>query len=70
MKLLRSLPCIAAVGITILSSSCIRGLRVEMRQPVDRLAAVGTTRFEAVAADTVRAPWTSGNHVDDTREWG
>ena len=63
-KLLRSLPCIAAVGIAVLSSSCIRGLRVEMRQPVDRLAAVGTTRFEAVAADTVNTPWTSGNHVE------
>lgn len=52
-----------ALGLSLLCSSCIRGLRVEMRQPVDRLAAVGSNAFEEASSKAVKAPWTDGNHV-------
>lgn len=54
---------IASVGMVLLCSSCVRGLRIESRQPVNRLAAVGTGEFEKTVAGTVKVPWTSGNHV-------
>lgn len=63
MKLQLSLSCMTALGLSLLCSSCIRGLRVEMRQPVDRLAAVGSNAFEEASSKAVKAPWTDGNHV-------
>lgn len=64
MKLQLSLPCIIALGLSLLCSSCIRGLRVEMRQPVNRLAAVGTSAFEKAATEAVKSPWVDGNQVE------
>jgi len=55
---------LTTLGIALLASSCVRGLRIESRQPVDRLAAVGTGEFEETAVHTVRMPWTDGNHVE------
>jgi cardiolipin synthase len=64
MKLQQIIPCITALGLAMICSSCIRGLRVEMRQPIDRLAAVGTSSFEIAATKAVQTPWIDGNQVD------
>ena len=64
MKLKQSIPCITALSLTLFCPSCIRGLRVEMKQPVDRLAAVGSRSFEDAATKAVQAPWIKGNHID------
>lgn len=64
MKLRPSISCISALSLSLLCSSCIRGLRVEMRQPIDTLAAVGTHAFEQAATKAVQEPWVEGNHID------
>ncbi len=64
MKAPLTLPCITAIGLSLLCSSCVRGLLVEMKQPVDRLAAVGSNAFEEASTKAVKAPWTDGNHVE------
>ena len=64
MKLQPSIPCIIALSLSLMCSSCIRGLRVELRQPIDQRAAVGTSAFEQAATKAVQQPWVDGNHVD------
>jgi cardiolipin synthase len=56
--------CIAALASVLLNSSCVRGLIVEYKQPVDRLAAVGTPAFEKTAQEVLKTPWLDGNHVE------
>ena len=64
MKFPLSLPCMAALGVTLLCCSCVKGLIIESRQPVLRSAAVGTDEFEKVIVNTVKMPWTEGNYVE------
>ena len=56
------LPFIAVLGLLL--ASCVSGVRLAAKQPIDRTAKVGTPTFKTAISKTTGVEWIEGNHVE------